>query len=186
MLAAIVTSLEMTTRPEPRLLPDAPFRLVRWEAPKPDAYRALFARVGAPWLWFSRLMMDDAMLAGIVHDPAVELYAVIDRQGLDVGMLELDFRGRATCEIAFLGLIPELAGKGHGQWLMAHALALGWRNRIDRVWVHSCTLDHPGALRFYIKAGFRPYARAIETFVDPRIAGVLPRETAPQIPLLAS
>ncbi|MBV9842069.1 MAG: GNAT family N-acetyltransferase [Sphingomonadaceae bacterium] len=186
MLAAVVTSLEMTARPAPRPLPPSPFRLVRWHAPALPTYRALFRRVGEPWLWFSRLVMSDADLAAIVHDPAVEIFAVADRRGLEIGMLELDCREPRTCELAFLGLIPELAGKGHGPWLLASALGLAWRPGVERVWVHTCTLDHPAALPAYRKAGFVPYSRAIETFADPRVAGIIAREAAPQVALLAA
>lgn len=183
-LAAVVTSLEMRERPKPRPLPTSPLRLVRWREPTPDAYRSLFRRVGTPWLWFSRLMLDDAALAAIIHDPAVDLYPVADRAGIEVGMLELDFRTENECEIAFFGLVPELTGKGHGDWLMAQALALGWRKDVARMWVHTCTLDHPGALAFYRRNGFVPYARAVETFADPRLIGALPRDAAPQTPLI--
>ncbi len=184
-LATIVTSLEMRARPRPKPIPDSPLRLVPWPQPDPDKYRALFARVGAPWLWFSRLAMDEARLVSILHDPNISVYAVADRAGIEVGMLELDYREAATCELSYFGLVPELAGKGHGHWLMAHALALAWAPGIARVWVHTCTLDHPAALGFYRKHGFVPYKRTIETFADPRLAGLLPMDAAPQIPCLS-
>jgi GNAT superfamily N-acetyltransferase len=183
-IATIVTSLEMRERPKPRPMPPSPFRLDRWREPAPERYRTLFRRVGEPWLWFSRLVMDDGALTAIIHHPAVEIYAVTDRQGIELGMLELDFREPAQAELSFLGLVPELAAQGHGRWLMANALALCWRPGIGRVWVHTCTLDHPKALGFYRAQGFAPYARAIETFADPRLAGVLPESAAPHIPLL--
>jgi GNAT superfamily N-acetyltransferase len=183
-LAAIVTSLEMRERPRARPLPASPFRLARWAGPSLAAYRTLFTRVGTPWLWFSRLMLEDAALGAIIGDPAVEVYAVVDRAGIEVGMLELDFRVAGECEIGFFGLITELSGKGHGRWLMAETLARAWRPGISRVWVHTCTLDHPSALNFYRAQGFTPYARAVEAFADPRLLGVLPREAAPHIPLL--
>jgi hypothetical protein len=69
---------------------------------------------------------------------------------------------------------------------MAHTLNLAWRPGIERVWVHTCSLDHPSALTFYIRNGFSPYARAIEHFADPRLMGILPEESAPQVPLLRS
>ncbi len=183
-LAAIVTSLEMRERPRPAPLPATRLRLARWDQPDPDKYRALFRRIGQKWLWFSRLMLDDAALGAIIHDPAVAVYAVTDPAGIEVGLLELDFRRAGQCEIAFFGLIPELAGKGLGRWLMAQAIALGWRKDVTRLWVHTCTLDHPSALGFYRAQGFVPFARAIETFADPRLLGILPRDAAPQIPLL--
>jgi GNAT superfamily N-acetyltransferase len=185
-LAAVVTSLEMRERPRPRPQLASPLRLNQWREPAPHAYRTLFRRVGAPWLWFSRLMLSDEALAAILHDPAVDLYAVTDRAGVEIGMLELDFRVTDECEIAFFGLVPELTGKGHGDWLMAQALALGWRKEVTRMWVHTCTLDHPRALGFYRRNGFTPFARAIESFADPRLIGVLPPDCAPQIPLIGA
>ena len=184
-VATIVTSLEMRTRPRPAPMPAAPLSLVRWQKPSPAKYRALFARVGTPWLWFSRLAMDESELVEIIHDDGVSIWAVCDRVGIEVGIIELDFRQQGQCELSFFGLVPELAGKGYGRWMMAQALAAAWRPGIERVWVHTCTLDSPSALGFYIRSGFTPFARALEVFPDPRVIGLLPREAAPQIPLLA-
>ncbi|MGH6780528.1 MAG: GNAT family N-acetyltransferase [Sphingomonadaceae bacterium] len=183
-VAAVVTSLEMRSPPPRKPMPDAPLRLDRWRTPAPEKYRALFQRVGEPWLWFSRLIMDDARLIEIIHDDRDEIYAVLDARGIEVGILELDFREQGQCELGFFGLVPELAGKGYGRWLMAQTLALGWRAGVERLWVHTCTLDHPAALGFYRREGFVPFARSIEMFDDPRIKGYLPREAAPHIPLL--
>lgn len=185
-VATIVTTLEMRAPPRPRPLPASTLRLVRWTRPDPTKYRALFTRVGAPWLWFSRLAMDEARLSTIIGDDSVEIYAVVDRAGIEVGMLELDFRHPAACELSYFALVPELAGQGHGRWLMAEALMRAWRPGIDRVWVHTCTLDHPSALNFYRAQGFVAVSRAVETFADPRLIGLLPRDAAPQIPLLDS
>jgi GNAT superfamily N-acetyltransferase len=184
-IATIVTSLQMLERPRPRPMAPSDLRLDRWREPAPERYRTLFRRIGEPWLWFSRLVMDEAALVAIIHDPAVEIYAVTDARGIELGILELDFREAGQTELSFFGLVPELTGKGEGRWLMGHALALCWRKGIERVWVHTCTLDHPKALGFYRAQGFVPYARAIETFPDPRAIGILPPEAAPHIPLLA-
>ncbi|MBM3929474.1 MAG: GNAT family N-acetyltransferase [Sphingomonadales bacterium] len=183
-VATIVTSLEMRERPRPRPLPDSRLRLVRLKDPALTTYRALFRRIGGPWLWFSRLIMDDAALERIVRDPKVEVYAVLDPAGIEVGMLELDFRDAGACELSYVGLIPELAGQGHGRWLMAHALQRAWAPGITRVWVHTCTLDHPKALGFYRASGFAPYKRTVETFDDPRATGILPKDAAPHVPYL--
>ncbi|WP_294312073.1 GNAT family N-acetyltransferase [uncultured Sphingomonas sp.] len=184
-LATIVTTLEMTRRPPLRPLPASPLRLVRWATPEPEKYRMLFRRVGGPWLWYSRLAMDDAALTAIVHDAGVEVYAVTDRAGIEVGLLELDLRHAGACELSYFGLVPELAGRGHGGWLMAEAMARCWRPGITRVWVHTCTLDHPAALGFYRKQGFVAVKRTIETFPDPRRLGLLPVEMGAHIPYLA-
>lgn len=182
-VGAVVTFLEMTRRPKPKPVPDSGgLRLARWRDVDPAKYRLLFERVGARWLWYSRLAMDDATLLANV----AEVHAVVDRRRIEVGMLELDFREPRQCLIRFLGLVPELAGRGHGKWLFAQTLALAWRPGVERVHVNTCSLDHPAALPSYLRAGFRPYRRAFESFPDPRLSGLLPRDAAPQIPLAAS
>lgn len=183
-VAAIVTEFEMRTRPRPRPLPSSMLTLERWRCPALAAYRTLFERVGSRWLWFSRLVLSDDALAAIVHAEGVEVYAVLDR-GVEVGMLELDLRGGGACEIAYFALVPELTGRGHGRWLMAHALALAWRPGVARVWLHSCTLDHPSAATFYRDQGFVAVARSVEVFADPRLTGHLPPDVAPQVALLS-
>ncbi len=183
-LATIVTHLEMRQRPRPRPLKAVPLRLKRWQTPSIEKYRLLYRRVGEPWLWFSRLQMSDDMLTAIIHDPAVEIFAVLDPQGIEIGLLELDFRKAGECEVAFFGLIPPLTGQGFGGWLMAQALALAWRAGVERVWVHTCTLDDPRALGFYIAQGFVPTAREIEVLDDPRLTGLIPRNAAPHVPVI--
>jgi len=182
-LAAVVTYLEMRERPEIEP-PRSTLDLLRLTNPSAERYRALFRLVGSPWLWFSRLTLDDDKLIAIVHDPQVELFAVQDGNGRDVGMLELDFRESGECELAFVGLIPELSGLGHGKWLLDEAVRRGWRDGVSRVHVHTCTLDHPAALAAYRRAEFVPFKRALERFPDPRLLGILPRDCAPQIPLI--
>jgi GNAT superfamily N-acetyltransferase len=186
-LAAIVTFLEMHDPPAAADREKSTLRLRRVAEPDVDNYRALFRKVGERWLWFSRLAMGDDELAAILADPAVELYEVAAVEPV-VGMLELDFRVPGECEIAFIGLVPELAGEGRGRWLVAEAVRLAWRpeegrDPVRRVHVHTCTLDHPAALRAYERAGFRVYKRAIERFPDPRLSGILPADCAPQVPL---
>lgn len=182
-LGAVVTYLEMTERPKPApSMPDSPLRLVPWRDPDPARYRALFRRVGGRWLWYSRLVMDDAQLKAGMG----EVHAVVDRDGVEVGMIELDFAQAGECLIRFLGLVPELAGRGHGGWLFAQVLALAWRPGVRCVQVNTCSLDHPAALPAYLKAGFTAYRRAFESFPDPRLTGLLPADVAPQAPVIGS
>lgn len=183
-MATIVTHLEMRERPRPAPVMTSPLRLARWKNPAVDKYRLLFRRVGEPWLWFSRIAMPDMELAAILSDERVEIYAITDPKGIEVGLLELDFRDDGHCRIAFLGLIPPLIGQGFGKWLLAQAKTLGWRKSVSQMSVTTCTLDHANALAAYRKAGFVPVRRTMEIFDDPRLFGILARDAAPQVPLL--
>ena len=182
-VAAVVTTLEITERPALRPEASGNFALRTEPAPDPDWYRALFRRIGADWLWFSRLREETAKLAAGLRDPEHEVHAlVID--GRDAGLLELNFRDRPGCELSFFGVDREAIGTGAGRWLMNRAIERAWARPITRLWVHTCTLDHPSALGFYIRSGFRPYKREVEIAPDPRLTGDLPRDAAPGVPLL--
>lgn len=182
-IAAVATYLEMTAAPYPvRPVPDIPHRFepIGRDLPR---YRGLYARVGEPWLWFSRAVLGDARLRAIVTDPRVEALA-FRVEGEDRGLVELDFRTPGECELSFLGLVPGATGGGLGGLLVAEAIRRAFARGIGRLWLHTCTLDHPAALQFYISAGFRPYRRAVEIADDPRLSGHLSRGAAPQLPVI--
>jgi GNAT superfamily N-acetyltransferase len=182
-IAAVVTHLEMTARPAPRRDPAGAWSLRRVETPPLDWFRDLYRRVGEEWLWFSRIRMPDAELSAIIHSPMVEVYA-LEQEGRDEGLLELDFREAGHCELSFFGVTAKLIGSGAGRWLMNRALERAWSRPVTRVWVHTCTLDHPAALAFYQRAGFRPFRRQVEIADDPRLDGTVPRSAARHVPII--
>jgi len=183
-LAAVVTYLEMRTPPPPALYPTmSEYELRRVAKPDLTWYRELYRRIGEPWLWFSRLRLSDDELRAVIHHDAVDVFALSYNE-VDDGLLEFDRRHMPDIELSFFGLSPALIGKGAGRALLHYGLAEEWRHRPQRIWLHTCTLDHPRALEFYCKMGFVPYKRAIEITDDPRLTGELPRDVAPDIPIL--
>ncbi len=167
-------------RPDP---PTPPWQLHHDARVDPARFRDVYRRIGEDLMWSSRSALSDAALGAIIHDPAVEV-RTLRADGIKEGLLELDFRHPGVCELSFFGVTPGLVGTGAGRWLMNRALELVWSRPIRRFWVHTCTHDHPAALAFYMRSGFRPFRRHIHIEDDPRLAGVLPRAAAPQIPLI--
>lgn len=183
-VASVVTCLEMRAKPQQETLP-LPDGISLEPLVDVDlvAYRALFRKIGARWLWFSRLYMADDKLNGILNDPNVEAWVIRDGAE-EIGMLELDFSEPGQCELVFLGLVEGTTGKGLGRAIMSHATERAWAKPIERFWVHTCTFDHPSALGFYLRSGFVPYAFQVEVQADPRLTGHLPADAAPHIPLI--
>jgi len=178
-IAAIATYLQMRA-PPPGPIPPLPGPLERISGDL-ARYRALYARIGEPWLWFSRTLLSDERLQTIIGHPAVQPFALrID--GQDTGILELDFRVPGECELAFFGLIPEACRRGYGRALVGEAVRRAFAKPIGRLWLHTCTLDDPAAMPFYLKAGFQPYRRAVEIADDPRLAGYMPEDAALHFP----
>mmetsp|Transcript_7578 Transcript_7578/g.13066 ORF Transcript_7578/g.13066 Transcript_7578/m.13066 type:complete len:197 (+) Transcript_7578:1694-2284(+) len=182
-VAMVVTDLEMRV-PQLRgaALPDG----VRFAPLAPDvaAYRDLFGRVGQDWLWYGRTLLDDAELAGILNDPAVQLYTLL-KHGRAEALLELDFRIAGACELGYFGLTSALIGTGSGAYLMDRAIALAFEGRIARFHLHTCTIDSPQALGFYRRSGFTPIRQRIEIADDPRITLGYDPALAPHVPIIA-
>ncbi|HEY4165336.1 MAG TPA: GNAT family N-acetyltransferase [Reyranella sp.] len=170
-IAAVVTSLEMKSRPALRPEIGGPWQLQRMARPDPETYRALYGKIGDEWIWFSRLTMRDAELTAILWHPQVEVYG-LEVSGQLEGLLELDYRVEGEAELAFFGVTAPLVGSGASRWLMNRALEKVWQRPVSRFWVHTCTLDHPSALAFYRRSGFVPFRRQIEIAPDPRLQGV--------------
>lgn len=182
-IAAVVTYLEV--RQPPQLPEPSPaFPIERLTEPDLERYRRVFRAVGEGWLWFSRLRLSDDELAALLAHPQVDVF-LLRADNRDQGILELDRRAFPDIEITFLGVTANLVGQGAGHALMVHAQRQAWSHNPTRLFLHTCTLDHPKALAFYQRAGFVPYRRRVEVALDPRLIGLLPETAAPHVPLLA-
>lgn len=182
-LAMVVTHLQMTAPAPLRGANQPPGTEFAELPPDPDIYRDLIRRVGEDWLWFSRLELDDLALCTVIEHAAVDI-RTLTVDGRPEAILELDFREPGACELAFFGVTQALIGTGAGAWLMDRAIELAWARDISRFHVHTCTLDSPQALGFYIRSGFAPVRRQVEVADDPRRRGLYPETAAPDIPLL--
>jgi GNAT superfamily N-acetyltransferase len=168
-LEVLITYLEMTARPaltsaQP---PGAEITVVRAKNPTVSFYRFLYNSVGEPWHWYERRDMDDDALRTIVQHPDVEV-CVLRVEGVPAGYVELDRHVAGEVEIAYLGLMPEFIGRGLGRFLLDWAVIAGWHTSPRRLWVHTCSLDHPSAIAAYQRAGFVPYKKELVLIDDPR------------------
>ena len=166
LVKVTVTYLETRERPRGEALTGRAdvSGILRAEPPSASFYRYLYDTVGAPWHWYERRELSDAALLAIIEDPKVEVYVAYVR-GTPAGYVELDRRVGGEVEVAYFGLMPEFIGRRLGPWLFDWGLRKAWVRGVDRVWLHTCTLDHPSALSMYQKAGLKVYDRQ-EEMVD--------------------
>jgi GNAT superfamily N-acetyltransferase len=183
-LANVVTCLEMLAKPDRTLKPwPGDVTLEKADPDDLETYRSAFRDVGQDIMWFSRLIMADEKLRGILSNPKIDSF-LLKRKGETLGLLELNFEHGTDSELAFFGLVPNAVGSGLGRTLMDEAIRRAWSNSITRFWVHTCTFDSPQALPFYIRSGFTPYARMVEIHDDPRNIGKLDDKATPQVPII--
>ena len=142
----------MTPPPDPR--EDVAIR--RAAVPSPELSRALYASVGADWWWVDRLSWDWERWHAYLSRPEVETWVAYEA-GTPAGYAEL-VAGDGDVELTSVGLLPAFIGRGIGSRLVDAVLRRAWAMtdpRPGRVWLHTCSLDGPAALRTYEARGMR-------------------------------
>ena len=156
-MMATRTYLEMRDprdlRPAPA--PRVPFSIARVENCPPGLWRFLYVEVGRRYRWIDRLDWTDAEAAAYLSDPAVSLW-ILSVEDQPAGYFELKRDGAGDVELAYFGIIHAFTGQGLGGHLLTVATEEAWRlEPAHRVWLHTCDLDHPGALPNYLSRGYR-------------------------------
>ena len=125
----------------------------RVDAPDPSLWRWLYTEVGRDYRWFDRLGWTDAEASAYLHDPRVSLW-LLQRRGETGGYFELRQDDDRAVEIVYFGLLPAFTGQHLGGHLLTEAVERAWSLDASRVWLHTCSFDHPAAIPNYIKRGF--------------------------------
>jgi GNAT superfamily N-acetyltransferase len=168
-LEVAITHLEMTRPPRPPAPPPPALKLAVLRADHVSVafYRYLYNTVGGPWLWYERRTLSDDELAAIIRHPEVDIY-VLYVGGEPAGYAELDRRAMPEIELVFFGLMPHFIGRRLGPWLLHWVIDAAWARAPQRLWLHTCSLDHPRAIAHYQRAGFVPFKQERKLIVDPR------------------
>ncbi|UCD82164.1 MAG: GNAT family N-acetyltransferase [Desulfobacterales bacterium] len=147
------TFLEMLSRKDfkPKILNRDDVWVKKVEIPTPVINHFFFVNVGRPWKWYSRLKWTLAEWKALVEKETVTTWIGYIK-GSPFGYIEL-VRQLESVEIAFFGLLPQYIGMGLGGFLLSEAIRLAWELNPQRVWVHTCTLDHKYALDNYLARG---------------------------------
>jgi len=118
--------------------------------------RFLYALVGSQWAWTDKLSWTDLQWKAYAESDSLRTW-VAYFEGTPAGYFELQMQDAEAVEICYFGLSVRFIGKGFGGYLLSEAIRHGWEWGASRVWVHTCTLDHPSALRNYKARGMRLY-----------------------------
>jgi GNAT superfamily N-acetyltransferase len=127
-------------------------RLVRCPV---ELFRWLYTEVGRAYRWTDRLGWSDQRISEYLQTPGVSIW-LMSWEDKPAGYFELVEHSDDSVEIAYFGLLPDFIGRGLGKYLLTRAVEGAWQLGPRRVWLHTCTLDHPAALPNYLKRGFRP------------------------------
>jgi ribosomal protein S18 acetylase RimI-like enzyme len=121
--------------------------------PTPEFCKFLYKEVGKDFFWRDRLRWSDQQWLDYINNNFFRLYVLKYKNNL-AGYYELLYDiNTNSIEIPYFGIFKELYGKGIGGYLLTDAILRAFEGNIDKVWVHTCTLDHPNALKNYIARG---------------------------------
>ena len=115
----------------------------------------LYKNIGKKHKWIDRLVWTEPQWTDYVSSTKVETYIFKYRNNL-AGFFELiSHTEKKEVEIAYLGLLEEFQNKKLGSYLLSEAIKKSFKSNINRVWVHTCSLDHKNALSNYIDRGMK-------------------------------
>ena len=126
----------------------------------PAFNRFFYTQVGQNWAWIDRLPWSEEQWLAYLCQPGMETW-VGYVAGTPAGYFELLRQDESHVELAYFGLLPQFIGQGVGGQLLTAAIQRAWEMQAARVWVHTCSKDHPNALANYTARGFRVYKTEI-------------------------
>lgn len=149
--------LEMTNAAQlqPKTCDDPRFHILEATVKQWRFNRFLYQFVGEEWEWKDKLIWTDEKWRSYVEDERLRTF-VAYYDGSLAGYFELSARDQEV-EIACFGLVPPFIGRGLGGTLLTRTLQEAWKLKPNRVWVHTCTLDHDAALANYKARGMVVY-----------------------------
>ncbi len=120
-----------------------------------------YKNIGNKHKWVDRLIWNEEQWISYVSNENVQTYVLKFKDDL-VGFFELiHHQEKKEFEIAYLGILEEYHNKKLGSFLLSEAIKISFKKKIDRVWVHTCTLDHKNALNNYITRGMKIFKTEI-------------------------
>lgn len=128
-------------------------QLVEAEIASPELSQFMFRTVGGPWRWFSRLSWNYQQWQDYLTQQQVRTW-LLWVKGTPAGYIELLRHADQSVEIKFFGLMPQFIGQGLGLKLAQAAIMQAASWQASKIWLHTCSADHPAALKNYQQAGF--------------------------------
>tara|TARA_B100001121_G_scaffold173830_1_gene151719 strand:+ start:39 stop:542 length:504 start_codon:yes stop_codon:yes gene_type:complete len=123
-----------------------------------------YKNIGKKHKWVDRLVWNEQKWIDYVSSEKVKTYVLKNKDDL-VGFFELIFHfEKKEVEIAYFGILEEYQNKKLGSFLLSEAIKRSFDENVNRVWLHTCSLDHKNALNNYIARGMRIFKSEIVKF----------------------
>ena len=119
--------------------------------------RFFYKEIGKKHKWVDRLVWNEKQWIEYTNSEKVKTFVLKNEEDL-AGYFELNVHDDET-EIAYLGLLEEYHNKKLGSYLLSIAIKNSFLEKSNRVWVHTCSLDHKNALNNYLSRGMKIFKK---------------------------
>ncbi|MBI1328002.1 MAG: GNAT family N-acetyltransferase [Alphaproteobacteria bacterium] len=181
IIKSTVTYLEMRKNPYLVEMPIDGFELRLEEKPAVETYIDIYREVGRDYIWNYRPAQSVQEIEEIIQSGRTRLYYLY-KDKTPIGMAELDVTKPDDVELVHFGLLPAYTDSGLGRKFLSEIIRLTWGGGASRLWLSTCGLDHPKAIKFYENAGFSVFKTREGEFKDYRYSDFYDMKDAPQIP----
>ena len=128
--------------------------LVQVDPPDIQLNKFLYKHIGKKYRWIDRLHWDQKKWSDYLNKPNIKTFVLKEKENL-IGFFEQIIENNYDFEIAYFGILEEYFGKKYGKYLLSEAIKNSFFQNAQRVWVHTCSLDHKNALSNYQARGMK-------------------------------
>ncbi len=116
-----------------------------------------YKQIGKKHRWIDRLAWEDEKWMKYLNNSNIKTFILKEKDDL-IGYFEQIYnKNKSNCEIAYFGILENFFGKKYGGYLLSEAIKISLDQNINKLWVHTCSLDHKNALKNYLSRGMKIY-----------------------------
>jgi len=124
-----------------------------------------YRHIGKDHFWRDRLLWSDNEWAKYIKNENLETGIMKINDNL-VGFYEQETHiEKNEIELIQMGVLKEYQGKKLGSYLLKHIIQDAFRRDVERIWVHTCSLDHKHALDNYLSRGLKIFRKEEIDFI---------------------
>ena len=141
------------------------FKIILNDKKKYEINKFFYKQIGKDHFWRDRLVWTDKQWLKYSSNPLLETWILKDNRNDLIGYYEIEKHDNKQFELINMGILSDYRSKGFGSLLLNHVLKQSYNNRAEKVWVHTCSLDHKFALANYLSRGFKIFKKEQINFV---------------------
>ena len=124
-----------------------------------------YKQIGKDHFWRDRLIWTDNQWLKFSSNPLLDTWIIKSNKNDLIGYYEIEKHENKEFELINMGILNEYRSKGYGSLLLTHVLKQSYNDKAEKVWVHTCSLDHKFALANYLSRGFKVFKKEQIDFV---------------------